>query len=223
MKHHDRLRKFRQELEEGLQNRSVIENTSALSAVAVVFRFLGREPQILFIQRSIRSGDPWSGHMAFPGGRQSEIDRNSHQTAAREAFEEVGISLSEDTSLIGQLNEIRGRKGGSILDFKIVPHVYILEKESELKIDTREVQAAYWIDLSHFLKPDYRTYFYLPRPEGELALPGVSFQSEIIWGLTYSILTDLFSRIERSETVAQIQQELGLSYPPFSDWPKNPL
>ena len=32
------------------------------------------ELELLFIRRSEREGDPWSGHVAFPGGRRSADD-----------------------------------------------------------------------------------------------------------------------------------------------------
>ncbi len=40
-------------------------------------------PEILFIERALREGDPWSGQMAFPGGRRDREDRDLERTAAR--------------------------------------------------------------------------------------------------------------------------------------------
>ncbi len=48
------------------------------------------EPNLLFIRRAER-GDPWSGQIAFPGGRVEDQDENTRQTAYRETFEEVAI------------------------------------------------------------------------------------------------------------------------------------
>jgi len=39
------------------------------AAVAMILRDAGPVPEVLFIERASHPGDPWSGHMAFPGGR----------------------------------------------------------------------------------------------------------------------------------------------------------
>jgi hypothetical protein len=46
------------------------------SAVAMILQVHDDEPHILMIKRAEREGDPWSGHMAFPGGRMDAVDRN---------------------------------------------------------------------------------------------------------------------------------------------------
>jgi len=48
--------------------------------------------QILYIQRAKQANDPWSGHIAFPGGRQ-EGNEKDIETAIRETKEEVGLDL----------------------------------------------------------------------------------------------------------------------------------
>src|SRR5262245_41364530 len=64
------------------------------AAVALVFCAPpGAEPELLFIERARREGDPWSGHMAFPGGRRDPKDTDLAATAARETHEEVGLGL----------------------------------------------------------------------------------------------------------------------------------
>ena len=45
------------------------------SAVAMVLQVREGELHILMIKRAEREGDPWSGHMAFPGGRQDAVDQ----------------------------------------------------------------------------------------------------------------------------------------------------
>jgi 8-oxo-dGTP pyrophosphatase MutT (NUDIX family) len=49
------------------------------------------EPTVLMIRRAHR-GDPWSGHMAFPGGRVEPGDADALAAAYRETYEEVGIA-----------------------------------------------------------------------------------------------------------------------------------
>mgnify|MGYP002524960607 FL=1 len=52
------------------------------------------DPEIVFIERARVLSDPWSGHIAFPGGRCSPDDQLPQDTAVRETEEEIGIDLS---------------------------------------------------------------------------------------------------------------------------------
>src|SRR5262245_5919302 len=66
----------------------------SLAAVSLVFLAQGGGPaELLFIERALREGDPWSGHMAFPGGRRDRADADLVATSLRETREEVGLEL----------------------------------------------------------------------------------------------------------------------------------
>lgn len=60
------------------------------AAVFVLF-VTRRETRVLLIRRA-RRGDPWSGQIAFPGGRVDAADADALAAAYREAYEEVGVS-----------------------------------------------------------------------------------------------------------------------------------
>ena len=74
------------------------------AAVAVVLRDAKGTPELLLIERARREGDPWSGHMAFPGGRLDPTDSDPRSAAERETLEEVGVRLARAESL-GRLDE----------------------------------------------------------------------------------------------------------------------
>ncbi len=57
------------------------------SAVAIILQVREGELHILMIKRAEREGDPWSGHMAFPGGRMDPTDQNGYAVAVRETEE----------------------------------------------------------------------------------------------------------------------------------------
>src|SRR5258706_13265424 len=60
---------------------------------------------LLLVRRAERDGDPWSGHMALPGGHAHPSDVDLLHTARRETLEEVGIDLT-DAELLGRLDEV---------------------------------------------------------------------------------------------------------------------
>ena len=89
------------------------------AAVAAVIREVGGSPEILLIERAAREGDPWSGHMALPGGRIDPDDPNTRAGAERETLEEVGLDLS-GAVVLGQLDDMEGHLRG-ICEAFIIP------------------------------------------------------------------------------------------------------
>lgn len=49
-------------------NRKFLRPLMQRSAVALILKVIEGELNVLMIKRADRAGDPWSGHMAFPGG-----------------------------------------------------------------------------------------------------------------------------------------------------------
>ena len=67
------------------------------------------DPEIVFIERAQVLSDPWSGHIAFPGGRCEPGDQLPQDTAVRETEEEIGVDLSAG-QLLGRLDDLTGRR-----------------------------------------------------------------------------------------------------------------
>src|SRR5262249_57053733 len=91
----------------------------------LVLRGKAQEPELLFIERARHPDDPWSGHMAFPGGRVDPGDSDPRAAAERETLEEVGLSLAGAEAL-GQLDDLEGRHAGRRLPLVISAYVYHL-------------------------------------------------------------------------------------------------
>src|SRR5207253_2021742 len=86
------------------------EGNERYAAVAAVFRAgADDQPELLMIKRAEHEGDPWSGHVALPGGRMDPRDRDLEQTAVRETWEETGIDIERDGYVLGRLDDLAPR------------------------------------------------------------------------------------------------------------------
>lgn len=164
------------------------------AGVAVVLRDDPDGPSVLFIERAHREGDPWSGHMAFPGGRVDPGDADERRAAERETEEEVGVSLA-DAEFLGRLDDRQGnpRTHGRLI---ISAFVYALEESPPL-VPNYEVEQAFWFPLRDLMATEnhvpYRAYSRLDFPGILVGEP----DRHIVWGLTYSFLEGLFSILGR--------------------------
>ena len=153
----------------------------------------GDDPRILFIQRAEHADDPWSGQMAFPGGRRENTDTLDGGAAQRETYEEIGLALSP-AQLIGRLDDLRGRHGGRSANLVISCFVFLIDNISALT-PNYEVADIVQLPISRLLDPKLQTKVRYEAAEG-LDFPGIflGHQDErVIWGLTYRFLRNFFS------------------------------
>src|SRR5690606_40974634 len=78
------------------------------AGVALVLR-PREELELLLIKRAEYESDPWSGHIALPGGQREPHDPDLVATAFRETGEETGVPLSRTGGLLGALDELHPR------------------------------------------------------------------------------------------------------------------
>jgi len=159
------------------------DSSSIWASVALI---IAPDPlAVLLIRRAERGGDPWSGHVALPGGRRDPHDDDLIQTAIRETREEVGLELDR-AHLLGQLDDLAPRT--SVLPPVIVrPHVFRLDRH-DVPILSEEVAHAGWEPLAMLLSPETRT-----EHSHELAgvirqLPAYRTGAGTLWGMTERIL-----------------------------------
>ncbi len=164
----------------------------AEAAVALVLAGTGSDLSLCAILRAEHPLDPWSGHMALPGGRASAEDSGPRAVAERETLEEVGLALGE-AHWIGPLSQMPVNLGG---DRRMVlsPFIYYLGEELSPFTLSDEVAEAYWIPLSHLWDPRNAGRFEWMRGGAKLLYPSIRFRESAIWGLTFRVLT-LFSDV----------------------------
>jgi 8-oxo-dGTP pyrophosphatase MutT (NUDIX family) len=160
------------------------------AAVAIILQEAAGGAELLFIERAQREGDPWSGHMAFPGGRVEPGDGSDRAAAERETLEEVGVSL-EKSRYLGRLDDLEGRPkaaGGIVVS----AHVYHALDPDPL-VTNHEVHDAFWFPVAD-LRSRGRQVVYPHATYGGKQLPGIlvgASDRHIVWGLTYRFL-DIF-------------------------------
>jgi len=170
--------------------RVVVEGDAyARAAVAIVLRDGKHGSEFVVIHRAHRRGDPWSGHMALPGGRHDATDADLPATAARETREEVGIDLALHGERLGALDDLQAIGRGRPMDLIITPFVYTLTAPVTLTPNHDEVQSAFWVPLASLRRADARGTYRTQHSGNQMEFPAFVYEGYTIWGLTHRILT----------------------------------
>jgi 8-oxo-dGTP pyrophosphatase MutT (NUDIX family) len=164
------------------------------AAVALLVR-AHDELEILLIKRAEHEADPWSGHVALPGGRRDDDDDDLMHTALREASEEVGITIKRGAQLVGGLDEVSPRTP-RLPPLIIAPFVFTVPSDTTPVIDTREVEAAIWVPLSALRDESAASEILITLEGGSLAFPSLRYGDYVIWGLTHRILVQFLELTE---------------------------
>lgn len=168
------------------------------AAVALVLR-VGEDgaAALLFVRRAEYPGDPWSGHVAFPGGRHEPGDATLWETAARETHEETGLDLARDARLLGTLDELHPRTP-LLPPIVVRPYVVVAAPRSPLALSD-ELQAAFWVPLARFGEAGVARTSAVEAHGMTLTVPSFVHEGHTIWGMTERILGQLLARLAESE------------------------
>lgn len=160
------------------------------AAVALVLRGATvREADLLFIRRAERAGDPWSGHVAFPGGRREASDPTLEATARRESREELSLHLDSGARLIGVLDDLRPRSA-ALPSIAVRPFVYALSHDVVLAPNA-EVHSLFWMPLAELRAPARAVEHVFERGGARLRFPAYRCGEDVVWGMTERIVTQL--------------------------------
>jgi 8-oxo-dGTP pyrophosphatase MutT (NUDIX family) len=175
----------------------IIRPTAKHAAVAAVLHETASGTEVLFIERAEHPGDPWSGHMAFPGGRVDPGDATPQHAAERETREEVGIELASAERL-GRLDDVEGAPPGfdSLVVSAFISH---LERRVTPTLNY-EVRDALWVPMATLLDTSRHVPFFWPREQREMHYPGILVgrpERHVVWGLTYRFVELFFTALGR--------------------------
>lgn len=143
---------------------------------------------VLLIRRAERAGDPWSGHMALPGGRREPGDLDLLATAIRETSEEVGfVLLPED--LAGTLDDVVPRTP-VLPPIAVRPFVFTAANRPQLLLNP-EVADARWVQLDRLLLPESRRRVRVEIQGSSREVEAYHLEDAVVWGMTERILSSL--------------------------------
>lgn len=124
-----------------------------------------------------------AGQVSFPGGRAEPSDKNTADTALREAQEELGIDPSL-VEVVGELDDF----DTVVTDFNVAPIVGVLTQAPSLTPSPTEVADYFWVPLASLARKDAWRFAELTH-EGRLR--HVWYYDDaphVIWGATAAML-----------------------------------
>jgi 8-oxo-dGTP pyrophosphatase MutT (NUDIX family) len=160
------------------------------AAVALIFR-LGKDDvlELLFIKRAEYAGDPWSGQIAFPGGRVEAGDASLAETAIRETREETGIDLTREGVMIGVLDDLRPRTV-SLPAIMVRPFVALLDRSEPLVLSP-EVALSFWLPFAAVARTESWHEETVSARGVQINARVFRHEQHVIWGMTERILAQL--------------------------------
>ncbi len=157
------------------------------AAVSLVLR--GNDHlELLLIKRARSERDPWSGHMALPGGRRDPVDDTLLDTAVRETLEETGLNLVAEGVHLGHLEHV-APASVRLPSLVIAPFVFGARAGAEARVASREVDQVHWVRVDELRAAETHGSVDIPLPGGTRAFPCFNVVGDVVWGLTYRILT----------------------------------
>lgn len=160
------------------------------AAVALLLKPGRGDFDLLLVKRVENPSDTWSGQMALPGGKREPKDASLKDTVVRETLEETRVSLGGGRFL-GVLGAVRSEPKP---DFKILPFVALLDDEPRLKLNKAELETFVWVPYEEVVKSKGTVQFSFGK------VPAYIFAEDIVWGITYNILSEFIEAVENTQT-----------------------
>jgi 8-oxo-dGTP pyrophosphatase MutT (NUDIX family) len=170
-----------------------VDGASRRAAIAAILRRTPLDTELLLIKRAERDGDPWSGHMALPGGHLDPRDPDLLATARRETLEEVGLDLRQH-ELLGALDEHDFSAQGHFNGLVIAPFVFALHGDVELR-PNHEVAELLWGSLGRMARGETDVIKEQERDGRIMRRQGFGVGEHVVWGMTHRVLKSLFDAI----------------------------
>lgn len=168
---------------------------SPRAAVAAILREGAEGAEVFFIRRAESPTDPWSGHIAFPGGRHEPEDESLLVTAIRETREEVGLDLAR-AQLIARLPDvpafIRSKRGRLV----VTPFVFAM-RENVAPTLNYEVAGTLWVPLVRLARGEGKGTYAFTWEDKPYELPCYRLEPDqhVLWGMTHRMLESMLEAL----------------------------
>lgn len=192
--HHKLLGKVAERLGSHIHQKQYTTGRRTRASVAMILRELPGDLEILFIERASDLRDPWSGHLAFPGGKV-EQGENAKQAAERETREEIGLAL-ETEHYLGRMSDIVGAN----LPVRVSCFAYAVVSTGINPVVNREVREVFWTRLSDLRDPERHRIATVGFSGRSLEVPAIILphaDKPVLWGITYRLVMQFLEIIEK--------------------------
>ncbi|MFC1803489.1 NUDIX hydrolase [Thermoproteota archaeon] len=155
------------------------------AAVAILVSPKTDDLEFFLVKRAEVDDDPWSGDMAFPGGKKSQEDTTLIDTVIREVQEETDIDLF-NKKILGFMKPVYSSVRTNLA---VQPIVYMFDEYPKVQLNY-ELTKFIWAPLSK-----------LQGSKIQALVKGLEravymFEGETIWGLTFQMLEKIFALLE---------------------------
>ena len=186
----DLIHPLRRQLQSFSRDEAGYEPRSGRAAVAIMVREGLDATEMLMIRRATREGDPWSGHMGFPGGRKDPGDMSNLACALRETREEVGVDLGEWGKPLGELSDVNTGWRKDRPEMLVTPFVFEVGDLPDLT-PNHEVDDIVWVPLHFLLDERNRKPLEWEWQGKKMETDSFLFATYRIWGLSLMIIDEM--------------------------------
>ncbi len=166
--------------------------SSTHAAVAMILRERLGDLEMLFIERAADERDPWSGNLAFPGGKV-ELGEEPRRAAERETVEEIGLDLAL-ARYLGRLSDI----AGAHLPVMVSCFVYGAGgRDLELALN-QEVRDAFWVRFDELTTRERHIIAPVKFASDSFNVPAIQLSKPdkpVLWGITHRLVMQLLEII----------------------------
>lgn len=163
------------------------------AAVAMILHRGDSGLEVLFIQRAAHDLDPWSGHIAFPGGKLENGEQEC-EAACRETLEEIGVDLGQGRYL-GRLSDIVGAN----LPVRVSCCLFALDRHDHLPVLNEEVRDLFWVTLADLCDQQRHQLTNVSFGEKSFDVPAIRLpvaHKPVLWGITYRLVMQFLEVLE---------------------------
>jgi 8-oxo-dGTP pyrophosphatase MutT (NUDIX family) len=191
--HRHTLGDIAEQLSRHTHQKQYVEGRRTRAAVAMIVREQPDDLEILFIERATDARDPWSGHLAFPGGKVEQGEQ-ARQAAERETREEIGLAL-ESERYLGRMSDIVGAN----LPVRVSCFAYAAVTAASNPVVSPEVRDVFWVRLSDIRDPERHRMVTVGFSGRTLEVPGIILpqpDKPVLWGITYRLVMQFLEIIQ---------------------------